>query len=346
MGGFFLIPKKGTGGGAEAIPLIVTCSSQFAGTTITASDGTSTLTETCPSTSPYEVTFILPNDGSWTISGTASGQTFTTSILIEPYETTLNAIPEGSTVLPTDDIQTWLKCAGIFDKSYTTISEVLNDATTVTTLIASNNAADYMARSTTWASSVVADSSAMTKIGANDYCAEALLDNSTWLAAICDSTYFESVLTSKVPTMTSATAPSGTVSASNNVSDAGLGGYAFKAFDNNDSTIWLPNTSTSEYIGYEFTSPIKISLATLKGMENVSGKEAKYTIQGYDGSNWIDLSSEQIYTIAMGQSRMVQNTQIIAGQKYSKYQIQFSTQIRQVNVGAMYPIQIQFYGRA
>jgi hypothetical protein len=60
-------------------------------------------------------------------------------------------IPDGRTVLPTDDIQIWLHCADIWDKSYTTLAEVLADTDTLLALISSNNAVDYMVRSTTWA---------------------------------------------------------------------------------------------------------------------------------------------------------------------------------------------------
>lgn len=331
--------------GGGAIVLTVTCDADFAGLTITATDGTTTLTQTCPSTSPYEVEFNIPNAGQWTISGVISGETQSITIDI-PDNVALHNIPNGSTVTPTDDIQIWLHCANIFDKNYTTISQVLADVSTLQALIASNNAADYMARSTTWANDVTADSSAMSYIGLNDYCSDVLLSDSTWLNAICNSIYLESVLNVKVPTMTSATAPSGTVTASNNTSDSNFGGRPYHAFDNNDSTFWLPSTSTSEYIGYQFTSPMKLSLATLKGTENVAGKEAKYYVQGYDGSSWVSLSSEQTYTVAMGTQKTVQKVPIIASQKYTQYRLQFTTQIRQTNVGAMYPMQIQFYGRA
>lgn len=60
-------------------------------------------------------------------------------------------IPDGRTVTPTDDIQIWLHCANIWDKTYTTLAEVLADTDTLTALINSNNAVDYMVRSTTWA---------------------------------------------------------------------------------------------------------------------------------------------------------------------------------------------------
>lgn len=73
----------------SGIPLIVTCASDFAGLTITCTDGTTTLTDTCPSSSPYEITFELPNDGSWTVSGEISGTTYSESILIQPYDVEL-----------------------------------------------------------------------------------------------------------------------------------------------------------------------------------------------------------------------------------------------------------------
>ena len=65
-----------------------------------------------------------------------------------------HTIPDGRTVTPTDDIQIWLNCANIWDKTYTTLAEVLADTTTLLALINSPNAVDYMVRSTTWAVSV------------------------------------------------------------------------------------------------------------------------------------------------------------------------------------------------
>lgn len=74
-----LIGGGSSGGGYE---LTVTCDADFAGTTITATDGVTTLTQTCPSASPYEVVFEIPNGGDWTISGVVSGQTITTGVSI------------------------------------------------------------------------------------------------------------------------------------------------------------------------------------------------------------------------------------------------------------------------
>lgn len=277
---------------AGALILTVTCDSAFAGQTITCTDGTTTLTQICPSTSPYTVEFRIPNSGTWTIS---SG-TDSTSVVI-PDAIELHYIPNGSTFTPTDDVQTWLHCASIFNKSYTTITQVLNDANTLQALIASNNAADYMARSTSWASNVTANSSAMTYIGANDYCSNKLLSNSIWLNAICNSTYFENVLNVKVPTMTSATAPSGQVSQSgifaSNTAYAG-----WKAFDGNDSTRWLAaqssSTSPTNYIQYMFVDPImvkKIHLNFYTGWGSTSHITSIKLQGSNDGSTFVDLQN-------------------------------------------------------
>lgn len=247
--------------GGGGVILTVTCDAVYAGTTITATDGETTLTATCPSSSPYTVEFKLPNSGSWTISGTYSGQTQTTTVVIPDSATLHPPVPTGSTVTPVNDIQTWLHCANVWDKTYTTISQVLADTSLVTTLIASNNAADYMARSTSWASSVTANSSAMTKIGANDYCANKLLANSTWLNAICNSTYFESVLNVKVPTMTSNTSPSGVASASSVYSSNYEPWKAFNNITSSGLNCWLSTSGTTtreNWIQYGFTSNISV----------------------------------------------------------------------------------------
>ena len=226
------------------------------GKTVTATKGGDTYTATEVSTGQYEVT--VDSIGTWTISdGTLSDTVTVTSSTT--YYVTLSAIPDGSTVLPTDDIQIWLNCADIWDKAYTTLNEVLSDTVTLTALIADNNAVDYMVRSTTWASGVCADSTAMSYIGLNNYASNTLLADATWCNAICNSTYFESVLNAKVPTMTSLNTPEGEVTYHTCYN---LSVYApWMAFDNNASTKYTPANTDSfgqAYIGYKFTSSVKI----------------------------------------------------------------------------------------
>lgn len=247
------------GGSGDGSTLTVTCYSGFAGLAISITNGVDTFSDICPSTSPYEVVFDGLANGTWTLSTVYNGDTYTQIVEINSV-TQFYPIPDGETVTPTDDIQTWLNCANIFDKNYTLLSQVLSDASTLQALIASNNAADYMARSTSWANSVTTNANAMIYIGANDYCATKLLANSTWRDAICNSAYFESVLNVKVPVMTSNTAPSGVVSSSGT-----YGGQPYLAFDNNNNTKWYPmagtnGTSGTGWIDYQFSNQIDVYL--------------------------------------------------------------------------------------
>lgn len=289
-----------------ALILTVTCDSAFAGQTITCTDGTTTLTQICPSTSPYTVEFRIPNSGTWTIS---SG-TDSTSVVI-PDAIELHSIPNGSTITPTDDVQIWLHCANIWDKAYTTISQVLTDASTLQALIASNNAADYMARSTTWSTDVTADSSAMSYIGLDDYCANKLLADATWLNAICNSTYFESVLNVKVPTMTSNTTPSGLCSAYRNDS------HAYSAF----SGAGYGTTSaadTNDYVQYQFNSPIipkKIYTSRKSGSLSDTGSLAFKASN--DGNNWVTLA-----TITWSSSEVSKNSILNNNDAYTHFRWQ------------------------
>lgn len=323
-----LIGGGSSGGGYE---LTVTCDADFAGTTITCTDGVTTLTQTCPSSSPYEVVFAIPNGGEWTISGIISGQTYSTAIDI-PDSLELHSIPEGSTVLPTDDIQTWLACAGITDKSYTTLNEVLSDSTTLLALISDNNASDYLVRSTTWASGITADSTAMTDIGADDYCAETLLDDSTWLTAICNSTYFESVLDAKVPTMTSNTTPSGEVIYTG--ANAGGNYKPYYAFDKNSTNAYAGANNVECTIGYHFASSVTLNKASVN-LGTYSSRVPKFKIQGSnDGDSWVDVSGEIVPSGT--QTEVLLNS---GSTTYDYARMYMPTQ------GAAIIYELQFYGR-
>lgn len=188
--------------------------------------------------------------------------------------------PDGSTVTPTDNIQTWLACAAIQGKSYTTLTEVLADNTTLIALLSSDNAVDYMVRSTTWVSDICANSLAMTGIGSNNYCANALLGNSTWRTAICNSTYFESVLNVKVPTMSGSSTPSGvgTVSESS-AAVADRAGY--KAFDGvkNANNYWQTagrSTNNEDWIEFTFPSAVKIYRIDVSAYKDASCSNKQY----------------------------------------------------------------------
>ena len=265
-----------------------------------------------------------------------------------------NVPPQGSTATPTDVIQTWLNCANIWDKSYTTINEVLADSTTLLALISSNNAADYMARSTTWASAVTANSTAMSLIGADDYCASALLDNSTWRTAICNSTYFESVLNVKVPTMTSDTTPSGvgTVSESSAASNDRKG---FKIFDGvkNANNYWQTSgnaTNEVDWVQFTFTAPASINKLDISAYKDTSTPNTQYFKLMASNDNFVSDS----HIIMNGTSATVSTdlTEVTFNfansDKYTSYRLYQWYDTKYYGTDLYYSLihEVQMYGRA
>lgn len=197
--------------------------------------------------SPY--TFTVHSAGAWTITATAYEKTFTQTVNVSATgQTVYISVPDGATVTPTDDVQTLLACAGIGDSQITTLAELFADTTTLSAVISSANAIDYMVRSTTWAATI------------------------------------------SVPTMTSATTPSGEVTASS-IYDSNYSPY--KAFDKNTSTYWAsqrPISSDGEYLEYEFDSACTITKARIynnTGYPTVGN----YRIQNYVDGEWKTLYS-------------------------------------------------------
>lgn len=236
---------NGSGGDLKPYEVQFTCDSGYIGQTLTMTyKGTPHAGEVVEDVSGTVVsdgtkgalTLYPMHSGNWECScySSVTGTTMKKTIELSYWGTTnvsFEDTPNGATVTPTDDVQTWLHCADVWNKSYTTISEVVADTTTLNTLIANENANDYLVRSTTWASDVCNNESAMTYIGLNDYCAWSLLDNDTWNEAICYSEYFEKVLNIHLDTLNS----SSTEVTVENYTGNNL---PYKAFDANKSTGW------------------------------------------------------------------------------------------------------------
>jgi hypothetical protein len=204
---------------------------------------------------------------------------------------TYNPTPTGSSVTPVNNVRNWLDSAKVFDKNYTTISQVLSDTTTLQTLISSNNANDYLVRSTSWVSDICGNSTAMSYIGLNNYSANTLLADSTWCTGICNSTYFESVLNVKIPTMTSNTTPSGNCSCSYVRSDRA----AYNAFDGETTpTYWISDgQGFPQWVQYTFPSNIskifKCEFRCLwKGAGSSSNTQNQTLSYSSDGTNFTD----------------------------------------------------------
>lgn len=261
-----LMPK-----GMYALGIVTT----DAGCTVTLTKGAKTVTCTEVSSGVYEGG--IDEYGTWAVNNVTLGYTRNFTVdAVKIYN--LSFIPDGRTITPVNDVQTLLHCAGIFDKGYTVLSQLLADTASLYTVITDNNAIDYLVRSTSFASGVTGNSTAMTYIGSDNYAADTLLDDNTWIAAICASSYVNSVLTSVVPTMTSNTQPAGVASASSTYSDPAH--YTFKAFDNNPSTYWISGTAGVNWIQYQATSAYKIKCVNIiPYQENDTVKFTNCTLQ-------------------------------------------------------------------
>lgn len=193
------------------------------------------------------------------------------------------SVPDGRTVTPIADAQLWIKCAGR-DENYTTLSEILADSVCLNYLMASDNAVDYLVRSTLWVSDVTSNSSAMTYIGTYDYCAETLLADSTWLSGILASSYVTSVLTTVVPKMTSNTAPEG-VAAANSIASTSLD--AWKAFNSSESYGWLPASSgtSNVYVNYTFEYDVVVYYAIVTRLAGGSAATSTCKFRSFNSSD-------------------------------------------------------------
>ena len=313
-----------------------------AGCTVTLTKGAKTVTCTEVSSGVYEGG--IDEYGTWAVNNVTLG--YTRSFTVDTVKIyNLSFIPDGSTITPVNDVQTLLHCAGIFDKGYTVLSQLLADTASLYTVITDNNAIDYLVRSTTFASGVTGNSTAMTFIGSNNYASDTLLNDTIWLNAICNSTYFESVLNVKVPVMTSDSVPSGTCAA-DSISSAESASY--KAFDNDATTFWSSNptgTPGQHYNGYTFTAPQKIKMVELTSFKNAqSSSDFEIKISSHDGGIWTDVSES--FTFANTADSTTRKFAFVNDTAYSNYAVRFPVDCTAFS--GQYIAQartIQFYGR-
>lgn len=356
MGNMFKCALKQGGSSGSGADLIVTCSSDFAGLTITATKGATSHSQTCPSTSPYVVTFSGLDNGTWIVSGTIRGQTYSVQATITDFSAVLNS---GF------DWQGWVDSSVDLDSSdYQDLDEVLADEKAVRELMLVHASVDFLA-----ASNVDSD---VEKIINNDICAKwinlsdyaldtlyAVNDIKTVMDEADKYGYGEWVIVDdtttpptwgpkgNVPVMTSNTAPYGEASASNELS-----GYnAYKAFDkvNTSANSWFINTTgnntlpSDTHIKYKFTNPVLAKKAFIRWYDDYpSGMTATIKIQGSNDTNtWNDVSEE--ITFSNGEAKEVELT---SSEYYLYYKLLIVSQTG-ININYYYGgvNTLQFYGR-
>lgn len=315
-----LMPK-----GMYALGIVTT----DAGCTVTLTKGAKTVTCTEVSSGVYEGG--IDEYGTWAVNNVTLGYTRNFTVdAVKIYN--LSFIPDGRTITPVNDVQTLLHCAGIFDKGYTVLSQLIADTASLYSVITANNAIDYLVRSTSFASGICGDSTAMTYIGSDNYAADTLLSDNTWLRAICNSTYFENVLNVKVPTMTSDTTPSGVASASSYTS-----GYeAYGVF--NPGRKWVSNSQTNDqWVQYQFTAPNCAKKVVLTKDTNLNRAKDVIIKGSNDGVIWDNLLSTTLDNTSQSETLIVPNDI-----NYLYYQLYITNTYSSATIALE---ELQFYGR-
>ena len=345
----------GNGSGGDLKPFIInfTCDSGFIGKTVTMEfQGTPHAGEVVENVSGTvasdgALTLYPMHDGLWKYYATSDESGYREgTITLEKwgnYPVKLKDIPNGATVTPTDDVQTWLHCANIWDKTnLTTIDDVIADTTTLNTLISDNNASDYLTRSTTFATDICSNESAMIYIGLNDYCANKLLADSTWCEAICNSNYFKKVLNVSVPTMTSNTAPSGEVTCGSEWSSVHAGLNVFNASQDDNWACADNVISDNAWVGYRFTKNVCVKKVYVRNGTLEIYKTNKFTVYGSKTEEWNGVKLGEFNIDVAGQERTVN---LDNNDKYLYYRIYINPLLTTNNYMRCGLNTIQLYGR-
>lgn len=353
----------GNGSGSDIKPYTVNfeCANGYIGQTLTMTyQGTPHAGEVVDNVSGTvgsdgTLTLYPMHSGIWECScySSVTGKTMTKTIDLSYWgvqpTVTFEDIPNGATVTPTDDVQTWLHCANVWDKTnLTTIDDVITDTTTLNTLIANENANDYLVRSTTFATDICSNESAMTYIGLNDYCANKLLSDSTWLEAIYNSAYSKKVLNALVLPMTSNTQPSGyEASSSSNYSTQNLPYMAFDGITGSNSE-WASGFENNSYIQIKIKDAKVIKLIKIDMDYRTSNDGYMTGIFDLLASNTGDFNGEEVnltpshLTLEKKNSKYSINEMINNNTAYQYYRIK-TIQSNCTNYTDLN--NVQFYGR-
>lgn len=320
---------EGVGGSGGSI--VVTCDSEFAGSTISCSDGTNTMTAVCPSVSPYEVEFMVSDSGTYEISATVSGTTYTTEVVVD--------LELEATLEYGFSWRRWVTYGGLDPTDYEDLADVFSDAEAVRQLMLVHDSADYLISKVTddvdTLDDFVVSDTAMKWLGLCDYVCDGIVAVTGAEAKLLGSTYWKRYLKDHVPTMTSNTAPYGTVSLSPAEATTNP---AWKAFDGDTSTGAYFAASNSEgSCIVKFTNPINVRIFSLFLSNSID-----YTFQVFfsdDGTNYTNAGGTFTYfTSDTGTTKYFRLDSDYGYHLYWKV-------TRTISLGTFFARELQLYGR-
>lgn len=287
-------------GGAS---IVLTITNDFFGETVTCTDGTTTKSWVCDSTTH---TFAV-GLGTWTISATVSGSTFSTSVEVTEY-TSYNA------ELTMYGYQGWLTAGGI-TKTFSSLAEVLADEPTIRTLMNKQDAVDYLVlwlpMDNASLTTIINDNYCAKWINLRDYALDTLYANATIKTAMdtADKYFYgewverDGVWQAKgnVPIMTANNAPYGVASADGeNASHS-----AYMAFDDNNTSYW--SKSGVGKIIYTFTNPMCVKMFDYMGYDTDNTAKNYRVLGSNDGTTWTPITSGTLQNVGTLQHIKVSN---------------------------------------
>lgn len=334
---------------------VTTTEETLFGKTVTATNGAKTVSGAFNNSG--SATLQIPWIGSTTVSASDGADTADDAVdvtsYMDAYTVDITFTPVGETVTPINDLSILLKCAGIKDRTYANMAELLaaNDTDAMFDITMSDNAMQYLKRSTGFVDEVCSNESFMTYLGQSPYVDETVLNSDIWVTSICDSTYFESVLNVKVPTMTGYSSPIGNVTVSSERQTENSLFRGWHAFDNDLSTTWNSYNDTSqpqgtEWICYEFADNVVVNSVHYTWLDDTYAIDHKITLQGSDDkTNWTDIKTIDVISSKSGKLTQIFGIKNTNGYKY--YRFFFNTKNRTDNSGSYWCViyELQFYGR-
>jgi len=346
--------RVGVGGGSGYEIHITTDDTNLYGYTITISkNGTTVGTTAFDNTG--EASFSVDETGTYTVSVTYDGNTYSENVVVSAFEVELSA---GFV------LSSWLT-AGDVTGTYANLAAVLADEEAVRKLMTIHAAVDYLASFESTDASVVTilnDNYAAKWISLTDYAMDVLeAAYGTLMGTIGKYGYGEWGITDatttpptwgalgNVPVMTSNSAPYGEA-ISNSVYQ---NYYPWCAFSKGGSSLpWSPSqtgtTTNTIWLGYKFTNPVDVRKFSIK-LNVRTGGQYVVKIQGSntgDSADWHDASGN-ITVYSGGQSGKITYDGNITGAGFYLYwRVFFVT----ANPGASNAVSanvygLQFYGR-
>jgi len=127
----------------------------------------------------------------------------------------------------------------------------------------------------------------------------------------------------QIPTMSSTTTPSGTVTRSTDVNGTLV---SWKAFDKSAATYWQPTGSAGEWIAYDWGSPKTITQYTIKAASIAADRgPSAWTFEGWNGSTWVVLDTRS--GIASWPQNQKNTYQFSNSTAYNKYRLNLGAYI-------------------